>query len=160
MAAPAPIDVGSTLVALARTLGSDAWQQQLGLATLPAPRLEAADPGTDRDVGRGPDSTHGGADAGAIELSKDARYEPIETLGAGGMGEVVAVWDRDLMRPLALKQPHADQAEDGLGLRHFLWEARITAHLIHELRRRKGRYGVGSACIGGGQGIALVLEAV
>ncbi len=38
--------------------------------------------------------------------------------------------------------------------------ARITAHLVHELRRRKGRYAVGSACIGGGQGIALVLEAV
>lgn len=38
--------------------------------------------------------------------------------------------------------------------------ARITAHLVHELRRRKGRYGVGSACIGGGQGIALVIENV
>src|SRR5690606_16375464 len=38
--------------------------------------------------------------------------------------------------------------------------ARITAHLVHELRRRKARYGVGSACIGGGQGIALVVEAV
>lgn len=38
--------------------------------------------------------------------------------------------------------------------------ARITAHLVHELRRRKGRYGVCSACIGGGQGIALVVEAV
>ncbi len=38
--------------------------------------------------------------------------------------------------------------------------ARITAHLVHELRRRKGRYGVGSACIGGGQGIAVVIESV
>jgi acetyl-CoA acyltransferase 2 len=36
--------------------------------------------------------------------------------------------------------------------------ARITAHLVHELARRGGRYAVGSACIGGGQGIALVLE--
>ncbi|MCY0988307.1 acetyl-CoA C-acetyltransferase [Nannocystis sp. ILAH1] len=36
--------------------------------------------------------------------------------------------------------------------------ARITAHLVHELRRRSGRYAVGAACIGGGQGIALVLE--
>lgn len=36
--------------------------------------------------------------------------------------------------------------------------ARITAHLVHELRRRQGRYAVGSACIGGGQGIAVVLE--
>ncbi|CAL8249172.1 unnamed protein product [Merluccius merluccius] len=36
--------------------------------------------------------------------------------------------------------------------------ARITAHLVHELRRRKGKYAVGSACIGGGQGIAIIIE--
>jgi acetyl-CoA acyltransferase 2 len=36
--------------------------------------------------------------------------------------------------------------------------ARITAHLVYELARRSGRYAVGSACIGGGQGIAIVLE--
>ena len=35
---------------------------------------------------------------------------------------------------------------------------RITGHLAHELRRRNARYAVGSACIGGGQGIAVVLE--
>ena len=38
--------------------------------------------------------------------------------------------------------------------------ARITLHLLYELRRRKKKYGVGSACIGGGQGIALVVEAL
>jgi acetyl-CoA acetyltransferase family protein len=38
--------------------------------------------------------------------------------------------------------------------------ARITTHLVYELARRKGRYAVGSACIGGGQGIALVIERV
>jgi acetyl-CoA acetyltransferase len=51
---------------------------------------------------------------------------------------------------------------------------RITVHLCHELmcvyvfcfaifshfRRRKVKYAVGSACIGGGQGIALILERV
>ncbi|KAF8750538.1 thiolase family [Rhizoctonia solani] len=36
--------------------------------------------------------------------------------------------------------------------------ARITANLVHNLRRLNKRYGVGAACIGGGQGIALVLE--
>jgi len=36
--------------------------------------------------------------------------------------------------------------------------SRIMAHLTHELRRRGGKYGVGSACIGGGQGIAIVIE--
>jgi len=38
--------------------------------------------------------------------------------------------------------------------------ARITAHLIHALRRSGKRYGLGSACIGGGQGIALILESL
>jgi acetyl-CoA acyltransferase 2 len=36
--------------------------------------------------------------------------------------------------------------------------ARITTHLVYELARRGGRYAVGSACIGGGQGIAVVIE--
>jgi acetyl-CoA acyltransferase 2 len=37
--------------------------------------------------------------------------------------------------------------------------ARITIHLLHELRRTGGRYGLGSACIGGGQGGAVIVEA-
>jgi len=37
--------------------------------------------------------------------------------------------------------------------------ARISIHLLHELRRRGGRFAVGSACIGGGQGGAVVVEA-
>jgi len=36
--------------------------------------------------------------------------------------------------------------------------ARITTHLVYELARSGGRYAVGSACIGGGQGLALILE--
>jgi acetyl-CoA acyltransferase 2 len=36
--------------------------------------------------------------------------------------------------------------------------ARITAHLVHALRQRGLRYAMGSACIGGGQGIAVLLE--
>jgi acetyl-CoA acyltransferase 2 len=38
--------------------------------------------------------------------------------------------------------------------------ARITVHLLHELRRRGGRFAVGAACIGGGQGGAVVVEAL
>ena len=36
--------------------------------------------------------------------------------------------------------------------------ARITAHLIHALTRRGGGLGLGSACIGGGQGIAVIVK--
>lgn len=37
--------------------------------------------------------------------------------------------------------------------------ARLTLHLMHALRRRGGRFGLASACIGGGQGEAVILEA-
>ncbi|CAK9291056.1 unnamed protein product [Gordionus sp. m RMFG-2023] len=36
--------------------------------------------------------------------------------------------------------------------------SRIMAHLTHQLRLKNLRYAVGSACIGGGQGIAIVIE--
>jgi acetyl-CoA C-acetyltransferase/acetyl-CoA acyltransferase 2 len=36
--------------------------------------------------------------------------------------------------------------------------ARITANLVHALRRSNKKLAVGSACIGGGQGIAVVIE--
>lgn len=38
--------------------------------------------------------------------------------------------------------------------------SRITAHLVHELRRRGLKRAIGSACIGGGQGIAVLVETV
>ena len=38
--------------------------------------------------------------------------------------------------------------------------ARITAHLVHALRKRNLRTAVGSACIGGGQGLAVLIERI
>lgn len=35
---------------------------------------------------------------------------------------------------------------------------RVLYTMIKELKRRKGKYGVASLCIGGGQGIAVVIE--
>jgi len=36
--------------------------------------------------------------------------------------------------------------------------ARITLHLLYALRQSGLRYGLGSACIGGGQGAAVIVE--
>ncbi len=38
--------------------------------------------------------------------------------------------------------------------------ARLTMTVLYELRRRNKRYGLASACIGGGQGIAIIVEAL
>jgi acetyl-CoA acyltransferase 2 len=37
---------------------------------------------------------------------------------------------------------------------------RLVLTLLNELHRRKGRYGLATACIGGGQGIAMIVERV
>ena len=36
----------------------------------------------------------------------------------------------------------------------------IMTKLIYELRKRNGRYGLATMCIGGGQGIAVIIEAL
>ncbi|HEX7894562.1 MAG TPA: acetyl-CoA C-acetyltransferase [Terriglobales bacterium] len=38
--------------------------------------------------------------------------------------------------------------------------ARLVITILHELRRRKKKYGLATACIGGGQGIAMVVESM
>ena len=38
--------------------------------------------------------------------------------------------------------------------------ARLSTTLLHELRRRGGRYGLVTLCVGVGQGLATVFEAV
>jgi len=37
---------------------------------------------------------------------------------------------------------------------------RLTVHLLHALRRQGGRLGVASACVGGGQGVAVIVESL
>ncbi|XP_057555405.1 3-ketoacyl-CoA thiolase, mitochondrial [Hippopotamus amphibius kiboko] len=63
-------------------------------------------------------------------------------------------------RTLNLDQSKTNMNGGGIALGHPLAGSgsRITAHLVHELRRRGEKYAVGSACIGGGQGIAIIIE--
>ena len=64
-------------------------------------------------------------------------------------------------RVLRIPRDKLNTAGGAIALSHPLAAsgARITAHLLHTLRAQGKRYGLGSACIGGGQGIALVVEA-
>ena len=65
-------------------------------------------------------------------------------------------------RELGLERERTNVDGGAVALGHPLGAsgARITAHLLHALRRRGGRYGLGAACIGGGQGAAVVVEAL
>lgn len=64
------------------------------------------------------------------------------------------------VKELGLNPDLVNQSGGAIALGHPLGASgsRITAHLAHALQRTGKKYAVGSACIGGGQGIALVLE--
>ncbi|HMG13715.1 MAG TPA: acetyl-CoA C-acetyltransferase [Gemmatimonadaceae bacterium] len=65
-------------------------------------------------------------------------------------------------RELSLPRERLNVHGGAIALSHPLAAsgARITAHLLHALRAQGKRYGLGTACIGGGQGIALVVESI
>jgi acetyl-CoA acetyltransferase family protein len=65
-------------------------------------------------------------------------------------------------RELSLPRERLNVHGGAIALSHPLAAsgARITAHLLHALRARGKRYGLGTACIGGGQGIAVVIESI
>jgi acetyl-CoA acyltransferase 2 len=63
-------------------------------------------------------------------------------------------------KELGLDRERVNTSGGAIALTHPLGAsgARITAHLLHSLRRQGKRFGLGTACIGGGQGIAVVVE--
>ncbi len=88
-------------------------------------------------------------------------------LGLGDMdlvevNEAFAPQYKAVERELGLDPDKTNVDGGAIALTHPLAAsgARITVHLIHELRRRRARYGLGSACIGGGQGAAVIVEAL
>ena len=64
-------------------------------------------------------------------------------------------------RELGLDREKANVNGGAIALGHPLGMTgtRLILTLTHELRRRGGRYGIASACIGGGQGIAVLIDA-
>lgn len=67
-----------------------------------------------------------------------------------------------VMKELGLPADRTNVDGGAIALGHPLAAsgARIVGHLLYAMARRRVRNGVGSACIGGGQGIAVVLESL
>jgi acetyl-CoA acyltransferase 2 len=78
------------------------------------------------------------------------------------VNEAFAVQYLAVERELGLDRERTNVDGGAVALGHPLGAsgARITLHLLHALRRRGGRLGLGAACVGGGQGVAVVVEAL
>jgi acetyl-CoA acetyltransferase family protein len=70
-------------------------------------------------------------------------------------GQILAV-----AKELALPHEKLNVNGGAIALGHPLAASgtRLVLTLLYELRRRNGKYGLASACIGGGQGIAMIVE--
>jgi acetyl-CoA C-acetyltransferase len=86
-----------------------------------------------------------------LKLDDVGRFEINEAFGA----QCIAV-----ERALGLDHAKVNVNGGAIAIGHPLAATgvRLTVTLARELRRRKLRYGVASACIGGGQGIAVLIE--
>ncbi|XP_041365713.1 3-ketoacyl-CoA thiolase, mitochondrial-like [Gigantopelta aegis] len=65
-----------------------------------------------------------------------------------------------VMKELGLNPEITNMCGGAIALGHPLGMsgARISGHLVHELKRKNVQFALGGACIGGGQGITLIFE--
>lgn len=99
--------------------------------------------------------------APAARLALEKAGMTVDDMDLVEVNEAFAPQYKSVEKELGLDPEKTNVDGGAIALTHPLAAsgARITIHLIHELRRRGARYGLGSACIGGGQGGAVVVEA-
>ncbi len=86
----------------------------------------------------------------------------VEQLDLVELNEAFAAQALPVMRELGLDPETTNVNGGAIAIGHPLGAsgARLAATLLHEMRRRGARYGLATMCIGVGQGIASVFEAV
>jgi acetyl-CoA acetyltransferase family protein len=99
--------------------------------------------------------------APAIRRAMDRSGHKISDFDLVEVNEAFAPQYLAVEKELGLDRERTNVDGGAIALGHPLGAsgARITTHLVYELRRRGKKLAIGSACIGGGQGIAIVVEA-
>jgi acetyl-CoA acetyltransferase family protein len=140
--------------AAAVVVASATWAERQGLE--PLGRLVSwGVAGVEPDImGIGP--------APAARKALDRAGLPLDQIDLVDINEAFAPQFAAVARELELDPEKTNVNGGAIALTHPLAAsgARITVNLLHELRRRGGRFGLGGACIGGGQGMAVIIEAL
>jgi acetyl-CoA C-acetyltransferase/acetyl-CoA acyltransferase 2 len=100
--------------------------------------------------------------APAIRKALDRAGTSLDKLDLVEVNEAFAPQFLAVEKELGLDREKTNVNGGAIALGHPLGAsgARIVTHLVYELRRRGARLAAGSACIGGGQGIAVLIEAL
>jgi acetyl-CoA acetyltransferase family protein len=139
--------------AAAVVIAGAAWAEREGLK--PLGRLVSwGIAGVEPDImGIGP--------APAARKALDKAGLPLDAMDLVDINEAFAPQFAAVAKELGLDPAKTNVNGGAIAITHPLAAsgARITVNLLHELRRRGGKYALGAACIGGGQGMAVVIEA-
>jgi len=133
---------------------SEARAREAGLrpmARMVASAVAGVDPAT---MGLGP--------IPASTLALERAGLSVDDLDLVELNEAFAAQALPVMRELGLDPEKVNVNGGAIAIGHPLGAsgARLTATLLHEMRRRGARYGLATMCIGVGQGIAAVFESV
>ncbi len=100
--------------------------------------------------------------AGAIRKALDLAGMKLSQMDLVEVNEAFAAQYLAVEKELKLDRERTNVNGGAIAVGHPLGASgtRIMNHLAYEMQRRNSKYAVGSACIGGGQGIAIILERV
>lgn len=100
--------------------------------------------------------------AGAARLALQKANMTMDQMDLIEVNEAFAAQFLAVQKELKFDPKKANVNGGAIAIGHPLGASgtRIMNHLVYELQRRKAKYALGSACIGGGQGIAIIIEAV
>jgi acetyl-CoA C-acetyltransferase len=138
--------------AAALVVSSEEWARERGRRAL-ARVISYATIGVEpKYMGMGPVSAVGRALERA-ELSRD-------DIDLFELNEAFAAQSVAVVRELKLDPARVNVHGGAIALGHPIGAsgARVLTTLVHALARRNGRYGVASLCVGGGMGVAMVIE--
>src|SRR5439155_15061596 len=135
-------------------LASPRKAQELGLRPL-ARVVSAASAGVDpRFMGLGPiPATRKALQKAGLSIRDIDLVELNEAFAAQALA-VISELELDVERV------NVDGGAIALGHPLGMSGARILGHLAHALKQRSGRYGLATPCVGVGQGVSMIIEAV
>ncbi len=133
-------------------LTSESKAKELGVKPL-AKIISFASVGCDPKImGIGP--------VGAAKLALQRANLKLDQMDLVEVNEAFAAQYLSVEKELGLDPKRTNVNGGAIAVGHPLGASgtRIMNHLVYELHRRNGKYALGSACIGGGQGIAIIIE--
>mgnify|MGYP003791804671 CR=1 FL=1 len=105
-------------------------------------------------------ATMGLGPIGSVRKLLDKNGLSIDDIDLWELNEAFAVQSLAVVKELGMDAEKVNVNGGAIALGHPIGcsGARIITTLIHELKRRGGRYGIAAMCIGGGQGIGCLIE--